>query len=231
MECEDAMRTREAKKLTREALNHLKNEYPDVYDWAEVLGFQTFDSLNARRFLSEYCYCVYTAGMNMSVIQAKFPAIKKAFHNFEAREVVEMKSHKPVLKVFKNEWKARSVLHGSKAVYAEGFKEFKERLLRAYESGKSKQDFTECLGVLQELKGCGPVISRMLAKNIGLIDISKDDRWLRRAADLVNARSVSELSSSMSKELSLSEALIDTAIFQYGRDKKLGGRHYNRNIL
>jgi hypothetical protein len=228
---EETVKTREAVKLTTEAVDYLRIEYPEVYEWAAELGFHTFESLNARRFLSSYCYCVYTAGMNMNVIQAKFPAIKKAFHNFEAGKIAAMRSHTSVLKAYGSEWKARCVLRGAKAVYEEGYRRFKERLLMAYKRGKSQGDFTECLNILQELPGCKSVISRMLAKNIGLIDIAKDDRWLRRAADLVEARSVSDLSSKMSNRLSLSEALIDTAIFQYGKDKKFGGRPYKKSIL
>jgi 3-methyladenine DNA glycosylase Tag len=223
------MKTREAKAITSEALEYLSSEFPKVFEWASEMGDHVFDALRAKQFLSAYCYCIYTSGMNMDIVQKYFPRIKKAFKDFEPSSLERMTSVEPVLRVFNNRRKAECFLRGAHAVIDEGYSTFKVRLHTAFVRGRKKKDFTECLDILQELPGCGPVISKMLAKNIGLIDIAKDDRWLRRAAKLVDA-TVSEFSSAMSRQFSVPEHLIDVAIFQYGRDFGFGNRDFTRAV-
>jgi hypothetical protein len=75
---------------------------------------------------------------------------------------------------------------------------------------------------LEKLPGIGPTTKDHLAKNIGLADVPKADRWLKRAAKLCEANSVPELTSYIAKRLSESQHVIDVAIWTYGKDGKLG---------
>lgn len=187
---------------------YFEDNAPDELDWARSVGPDTFRNLRLKVFLRQYCWVVYNSGFKYAIIKAKFPAIKAAFKDFEPERLARMRSIKNVLDVFDSERKARNYLDGAKAVIAEGFPKYKRRLA------------AEGVDMLMELPGIGPITKNHLAKNIGLADVEKDDRWLNRAAATCGG-SAAELATYLSEQLEESRHTIDVAIWTLGKDGRL----------
>ena len=192
-------------------MDHIRQEHPEVLEWAENVNQDTFKWLKSKEFLDEYCWVIYASGFRVAVIEAKFPLLRKAFKDFDLTALARMRSLKAVLDVFNNERKAECFLAGSKAIADEGFAKFKRRL----------KDQGVC--VLETLPGIGPITKFHLAKNIGLVDEAKPDIWLVRAAKECSA-SVDELVTFLSKRNQMSRHVVDVTLWQYGADKNLGLR-------
>ncbi len=190
-------------------MDHIRQEHPEVLDWAENVNQDTFKWLKSKEFLDEYCWVIYASGFRVAVIEAKFPLLRKAFKDFDLTALARMRSLKAVLDVFNNERKAECFLAGSKVIADEGFAKFKRRL----------KDQGVC--VLETLPGIGPITKFHLAKNIGLVDEAKPDIWLVRAAKECSA-SVDELVTFLSKRNQMSRHVVDVTLWQYGADKNLG---------
>lgn len=187
------------------ALQHIQENEPEVLDWARSVSPATFRNLRLKRFLSEYCFVIYASGFKYATVKSKFPDIAAAFKGFDPAPLSRMRSLVPVLKVFGNERKAECFLEGAKAVIAEGFTPFKNRLRR------------DGVAVLEELPGLGPITKNHLAKNIGLADVAKADVWLERAAVQCGG-TVSELIDGLSERHGETKHVIDVAIWMLGRD-------------
>jgi len=205
------MDERRAKEIFERAMDHIRQEHPEVLEWAENVNQDTFKWLKSKEFLDEYCWVIYASGFRVAVIEAKFPLLRKAFKDFDLTALARMRSLKAVLDVFNNERKAECFLAGSKAIADEGFAKFKRRL----------KDQGVC--VLETLPGIGPITKFHLAKNIGLVDEAKPDIWLVRAAKECSA-SVDELVTFLSKRNQMSRHVVDVTLWQYGADKNLGLR-------
>jgi hypothetical protein len=195
-----------AASLAHAALEYLQAHYLKTWARAHRTSPKTFHHMKARRFLAEYCQVVYASGFRAKVLQAKFPALKRAFRNFDPKALAQMDSIEPVLSVFKHRHKARGFLAGAKAIAVEGFGAFKRRLRR------------EGLDVLEELPGLGPITKFHLAKNIGLADLPKPDIWLERAARLCEAENVFELVAYMAQITGESQHVVDVAVWRYAVD-------------
>jgi hypothetical protein len=195
-----------AKLLAENAFDHLKKTGPEALEWARNIGASTFRNLRLKTFLWHYCWVVYASGFKFSVIEDKFPSIKNAFKNFEPASLARMRSIKPVLSIFDNERKAKSFLTGAQSVIDEGFASFKNRLRN------------EGIDVLEKLPGIGPITKYHLAKNIGLVDVSKPDIWLERAAILCGAPTVQHLTEYAAQSLAETQHVVDVAIWKYGKD-------------
>jgi hypothetical protein len=200
-----------ALQLAQTALDHLIDTDPDSLEWARNVGASTFQNLRLKQFLFEYCWVVYASGFKFRIVEAIFPAVQKAFKDFDPSALSRMRSIKAVRAVFNHERKARSFLTGAQSVIGEGFSAFKRRLRK------------EGVQALDDLPGIGPITKDQLAKNIGFADVPKADRWLERAAKLCDANSVSELTSYAAQHLGESQHVVDVAIWTYGRDGLLNG--------
>lgn len=194
-----------AQKLAQAALDHLKETNPDELKRARDMGPATFHNLRLKHFLADYCWGVYASGFKFAIIEAKFPALRSAFKDFEPAALSRMRSIRPVLDVFNNERKAKSFLTGAQTIIRDGFIPFKQRLRQ------------EGAQALETLPGIGPITKDHLAKNIGLADVPKADRWLDRAAELCEG-SVPELTSYVANYLGESQHVVDVAIWAYGKD-------------
>jgi hypothetical protein len=194
-----------ADHLWKAALAHIEKIEPETLAWARSIGPATFRRLRLKQFLTEYCFVVYASGFRYSVVDAKFPAISKAFKNFQPEYLAGMTKLQPVLAVFANQRKAEAFLKGAKSVIAEGISEFKKRLER------------DGVSVLEELPGIGPITKDHLAKNIGLLDVAKADVWLERAAASAGL-SVQEFVDRLSEHSGESRHVVDVAIWMLGRD-------------
>jgi thermostable 8-oxoguanine DNA glycosylase len=205
-----------ALKLGQEALDHLTETHPDMLKWAR--NPPIFRNLRLKQFLFDYCWVVYASGFRYAVIEAKFPHLQKAFKDFDPEALSRMRSIRSVLKIFNNERKAKSFLSGAQTIIREGFIPFKRQLLKDGEQA------------LEKLPGIGPITKDHLARNIGLADLPKADRWLERAAKLCATLSVeapsekelvNELVAFIASQLGESQHVIDVAIWAYGKDGKL----------
>ena len=83
----------------------------------------------------------------------------------------------------------------------EGFEAYKKRLKKGG------------INALEDLPGIGPNIKFHLAKNIGLADTAKPDRWLERAARQCRAESLEELVDYLSKKFELSRHVVDVVLW------------------
>jgi hypothetical protein len=198
-----------AKLLGKRALAHLEDTDPAALEWARGIGPRTFHNLRLRSFLEQYCWVVYASGFQYSIVEKAFPGLRTAFKNFDPESLRVMRSIQPVLKVFNNRRKAGNFLKGAKAIINEGFAPFK---LRLASTGP---------GMLAELPGIGPITKDHLAKNIGLTDSAKPDRWLERSARLCGADTVADLTSYISSQLNESQHTVDVAIWTFAKDGRL----------
>jgi hypothetical protein len=198
-----------AMALAQAALDHLRQQHPALYRRIRRIGPDAFRYLKAKTFLRLYCRAVYGSGFKATIVQAKFPALKRAFHHFDLDALARMESITPALAVLGNARKARCCVRGAQAIAAEGWTSFKRRLRR------------DGLAVLQELPGIGPVTQYQLAKDIGLMDVPKPDVWLRRMAALCGANDVFELVAYMAEVTGESQRVIDVALWCYAVDGRL----------
>ena len=203
------MNDKNAQKMFKAALIYCKKNYPDELKMIMSISPDTLNNMTVKDFLEEYCWVVYARGFKESILKSLFPRLKKAFRNFDLTALKQMRSPTEVLVVFKHKVKANCFLKGSKAIATEGFITFKRRL-------KEKG-----ICVLEELPGIGPITKSHLARNIGLADVPKRDRWLVRAAKACNTN-VDEFVVFLSKQNKLKRGVIDAVIWRYGADKKLG---------
>lgn len=203
-------RKQKALELWQRALSHVEQEDPDSISWARSIGPHTWLAIQSAEFLRQYCFVVYASGMRYRVISNLFPRLSKAFYYFDIEQLEGMSSIKKPMKVFALERKARNFLDGAHAIAAEGFPEFKERISR------------RGMDALEELPGIGPVTKKHLAKNVGLADVVKDDRWLIKAAELTGWKYADEMVDFLAEEAGETRHVIDVAIWNLAKDGELG---------
>lgn len=198
-----------ASRMFEEAKKYCEENYPNELEWANSINSNTFRNLKSKQFLTHYCWVIYASGFKVSIIEEKFPDLKKAFKGFDIQDLSRMRSIRPALRVFNNDSKAKSFAKGSKAIAEEGFPAFKKRLK------------TEGVDMLEKLPGIGPITKFHLAKNIGFVDEAKPDIWLVRAAE-ANNTTVSELVKFLSENYCMSRHAVDVVLWRYGADNGLG---------
>jgi len=200
------MKKAEAKEFYRSALAYVRTHHSDELRWVKNIGPDTFENTETEEFLSQYCWAVYSAYFKESILQQKFDSLEKAFHEFDIEKLYRMKSIKPVLSIINHQTKAESFLKGVKQIYREGFPNFKARLR------------SHGMVILQELPYIGKITQKLLARNIGLLDVSKDDIWLRRLAQKFSAPSVQALTSFLAQEFRTREGIVDLVLWRYCAD-------------
>lgn len=203
-----------AKQMFESAKAYCETECPDEVKWAKSITHKTFQTLTAEQFLYQYCWVVYASGFRVSIIEKRFPKIRDAFQNFDLEKLAKMENTDPVLKIFNNKRKANSFLKGSKFIAKEKFSVFKKRL-------QDENDYCRRIDILGDLPGIGPITKYHLAKNIGLADEAKPDRWLVRAAEYCSS-TVQELVDFLSEKYKISRHAVDVILWRYGADKGLG---------
>ena len=199
------MKNNIADKIFQSALAYCEKNYPEDLAWARETGPHTFKNMRCNKFLKQYCWVVYASGFNANTLGEKFPALSESFKNFELDRVVKMRKVSG-LSGINNETKARCFLDGCRMIAEEGFSAFKKRL------------GAQGMNMLEELPGIGEITKRHLAKNIGLIDIAKDDIWLCRVAEKCDA-SVDELVGYLSAKHGESQHVVDVVIWAHAKDK------------
>ena len=203
------MNKKYAKKLFLTAWKYCEEHYPDQLEWAEGVNADTFKNIKSKKFLGHYCWVVYASGFSFETVESKFPALATAFKDFDITALSKMRSIKPVLKVFNLPRKANNFLDGAKMIAKEGFGTYKKRLKKGG------------IEALEELPGIGRITKFHLAKNIGLADTAKPDRWLERAARKCKAASVEELVDYLSEKFESSRHVVDVVLWRYGTEEAL----------
>ena len=200
------MENEKAKLFFEAALDYSNNYYSDALAWVKKRSIETFKEMTPEEFLYQYCWVVYAAGFRVSTLENKFDALAKAFKNFNLEKIYRMQSTEPALAVFNNKRKAESFLRGVKLIYEEGFSEFKERVLK------------QGMRALKELPGIGEITQKHLARNVGILDISKDDVWLVRLGEKLEARTVEQLVIYLSEEFGEKQGAVDLILWRFCAD-------------
>ena len=197
------MENEKAKLFFEAALDYSNNYYSDELSWVKGRSVETFKEMAPKEFLYQYCWVVYAAGFRVSILEKKFDALAKAFKSFNIQKIYKMQSTEPALAVINNKRKAENFLRGVKLIYEEGFAEFKERVLK------------QGMSALRELPGIGEITQKHLARNIGILDISKDDIWLARLAEKFKTRTVEELVVYLSGEFGEKQGAVDIILWRF----------------
>jgi hypothetical protein len=147
----------------------IKKGYFDEIEWQDALCFEQVTESN---FLKEVAWVILSGGMNENVIRGVFPALSKAFYNFESSYQIMKNREKCLIKgirYFNNPGKLNAIIEIAHQIDLLGFDLFVDKI--------------KTLGVdfIKKLPYLGPVTSYHLAKNLG-INIAKPDRHLVRIA-------------------------------------------------
>lgn len=204
----------EAKKkgavaLWKRALTHMESKDPESLQWARSVGPHTWEKMNSEEFIRSYCFVVYASGMKYETVNGLFPELRRAYKGFDLLKLRKMNSTEAPMRVFALERKARNFLDGVHSIADEGFEKFKERASR------------RGMDALERLPGIGPITKKHLAKNIGLADIVKDDRWLVKAAEITGWRYPEDMVEFLSAQTGETQHVIDVVIWNLAKDGEL----------
>jgi hypothetical protein len=200
------MNTQLANECFRAAAAYVSEHCADELDWVRGITPEFLDEMTCSGFLEEYCWVVYASGFRVSVLKQKFGQLKVAYCNFDIDRICQMQSLDPALAIINNQRKAQGFVQGCRRIRSEGFGAFKARL----KSGG--------MDALQVLPFIGTVTKKHLARNIGLLDVSKDDVWLSRLAEEFEAGSVEELTALLAKEHGEKQGVIDLILWRFCAD-------------
>lgn len=192
------------KEKARELFEAALDAVGDGADWADIDREKTWNDLDEREFLGQYCWVVFASGFRVSILEKHFEKISEVFQDFEPAAVAGMKPVKVENLPIRNKSKADGFLKGAKMIHEEGWKNFKAR---AAAGGTD---------VLTELPYIGEKTKDHLAKNIGLEDTAKADVHLERCAEECSA-TVEELVSFLADEYEMTKHLVDAVLWEYRR--------------
>lgn len=195
------MKKRVAKKMFEEALAAVGDEA----DWADIDQAKTWRDLDEKTFLGEYCWVVFAAGFNVSILSGKFGELQRAFKEFEPAAVARMRPIRREKLPIRHQVKADGFLRGAKLVHKVGWSDFKTRV---------EEEGVDALKVLPWIKD---VTKYHLAKNIGLADVAKPDVHLKWCAEHCAAKSVDELAAYLAREYQMTEHKVDAVLWEWRR--------------
>ncbi len=174
------------------------------------LSIEVFQRMGADDFLEEYAWVVYAAGFKWSILEKKFPALKKTFRGFRVQYVCKISNVTPILKVFNYERKARNVIEGSKMIGGEWFTKLKQC--------NPKQ----AVKLLDELPGIGPINKNELARNIGLADVAKPDIWIQRITKVFGFSHYKKMTKYLSEKFGEKQGVVDLVLWRFCADRFRG---------
>ena len=194
------MNRAKARELFETACEMVREDVPRPKNWQR---------LNEKTFLAVYCGVIFASNFKARIVDAKFPAMKKVFQQFDLAALVRMKAGPTAKKLpIQNLRKTTLFLKGAKQIYDEGgWQQFKKRI-------QKKRGKKEKLAVLMELPGIGSITKYQLAKDIGLVDTAKPDIWLRRCAKHCST-DVCTLVAFLSEEYHKKQYEVDMILFRY----------------
>ena len=190
-----------------------KSMFENARDWAKGADLfppyepADFDTLRPPRFLAEYCHVVFSSFFSVRVVHKHADDTARAFKHFKLKELAKTESVDLSTVPIKNKRKVDWFLAGAKAIHAEGFNAFKERV----KAGGMDE--------LKSLKGIGDVTKKHLAMIVGVQDTAKDDVWLRRCAAACNT-GVESFVEYLAAEFELPKWWVDGTLWEYCRQHK-----------
>jgi hypothetical protein len=190
----------------RAALAYVSEHCSDELEWVRGISPDLLDQMTCAEFLEEYCWVVYASGFRVSTLTQKFAALKDAFCGFDIEGICKLESLEQALVVINNRRKAEGFVEGCRRIHAEGFQGFKARAK------------TTGMDALQSLPYIGSVTKKHLARNIGLLDVSKDDLWLVRLAQEFGASGVGELTAFLSQQSGEKQGVVDLVLWRFCAD-------------
>ena len=194
------MKKKRAKAMFRTALEWVSDD--------DVVQFEPckFNTLTLQQLLEQYCWVVFATGFRYSVVRAKSAEISDTFGGFEPRRLTKVRLDIESLPI-KYASKAEGFLAGARWIIERGLDEYKAYLLQRFAVDGDARALTE-------LPWIGPVNKNHLAKNIGLVDVSKDDRWLVRCAAECNCEA-EDLVAYLANEYGQRRHKVDTILWWY----------------
>jgi hypothetical protein len=195
-----------ARECYRLAEAYVSKHCPEELEWVKSISEDSFAKMNCTEFLGEYCWVVYAAGFKVSILTQKFEKLKAAYCDFNLARICKLELPDAALAIINNQLKAKSFVKGCRLIRDEGFETFKARV-------KAKG-----IDELARLPFIGSITKKHLARNIGLLDVAKDDVWLVRLAKAFEASSVDELTDFLSKELAEKVGIVDLILWRYCAD-------------
>jgi hypothetical protein len=175
-------------------------------EWVRGITPELFERMNRSEFLGEYCWVVYASGFRVSVLSQKFGRLTTAYCDFDIDRICHLQSLDAALAVINNRRKAEGFVEGCRRIRSEGFELFKTRVK------------AEGIDALQSLPFIGSITKKHLARNIGLLDVSKDDVHLVRVARELGALSVEELTAFLAKEFGEKQGVVDLILWRFCAD-------------
>ena len=228
-----------AKDLFRDAWKCCQKYHPDELKWAKSVNKDTFKNMKSKKFLRNYFWVLYSDTRSRALDQS-FPKLYTALENLDIAALRKMRSIKPALDAFDINKPAsntftinpsvfwvKTFLEGAKMVADEGFVAYKKRLKKegidALEelpgicsTTQKPFSFMGRWSFLEKLTSIDSSTKTRLAKNIGLADTAKPDKWLERAARKCKAASVDELVDYLSEEFDASRHVVDVVLWRSG---------------
>ena len=134
--------------------------------WLSQVSFAT---VTASDFLSQYAWAVYASGFKATYLKQKWPALEEAWNEFDPATINEA-SRAAALRLFGHEGKGRAVLTTARLIQERGWPAFRE-------------EYCSNTTLLTKLDWIGHTNAQFLARNLGLADVGKPDRWIVRAAE------------------------------------------------
>ena len=227
-----------AKELFRDAWKCCQECHPDELKWAKRVNKDAFKNIKSKKFLHNYFWVLYSE-TGLSALDQSFPKLHTALKNLDIADLRKMRSIKPALDAFDINKPAsdefiiipalervnHNFLEGAKMVADEGFVAYKKRLKKegidALEElpgiySITQNRFMGRWSFLEELTSIDSSTKSRLAKNIGLADTAKPDKWLERATRQCKAASVDELVDYLSEEFDASRHVVDVVLWRSG---------------
>ncbi len=200
------MDTKRAGECFRAARAYVSAHCAEELAWVRGITPELFDRMGCAEFLGEYCWVVYASGFRVDVLTRKFEQLKAAYCEFHADRICRLPSADAALAVINNRRKAAGFIAGCRRIHTEGFERFKARV----KAGG--------LDALRSLPYIGPVTAKHLARNIGLLDVPKDDVWLVRLANDFGAADVEELTGHIAREFGERKGVVDLILWRFCAD-------------
>jgi hypothetical protein len=195
-----------ARNCFRTALAYVSENCSEELEWVRGISPDLLDQMTCADFLSTYCWVVYASGFRVSVLTDKFPALKTAFCEFNIDDICQRESLEPALAVINNRRKAEGFVEGCRRIRSEGFEAFKARVK------------AEGMDALQGLPFIGSITKKHLARNIGLLDVPKDDIWMVRLANEFSAPDVQQLTAFLAEEFGEKQGTVDLVLWRFCAD-------------
>lgn len=195
------------RRFFREALAYCEEFDSEMLEHFRSPDEKRFKRLTREEFCCEYVWVVYGSGFDVSIIENLFPDLELAFKNFDIDAIAGMPSVDPVLAVFGNRRKAECIVRGAKYLASVDFSEYKRRLAK------------EGIALLTELPGIGPITRDLLARNIGLASVAKNDTWIRQLVACFGYSEHTSMIDSLAEYFGEKPGVVDLVLWRFCSDR------------